>query len=155
MTKREDETVEHTFDELSKGAADGNLSRSGALKSVGAAIVGAVLSMFALPRNAEAAELKTLWAIVNADGTLVRGKGVTRPSKSDTGEYTIKFQQDVSRCSCSATLQNNSGFVFLDTVRASDSLTQREVGGNHPGQGRCRSRYLLSPDRAVLTSVLS
>ena len=132
MAEREDKTGEYSFDELAKGVADGNLSRSGALKSVGAAILGAVLSMFALPRNAEAADLKTLWAVVNEDGTLQRGKGVMNARKLATGEYVVKFKQDVNKCAWSASLQNNSGFVFLDTILNIDNeprlATPREVG---------------------------
>jgi hypothetical protein len=53
------------------------------LKSVGAAVLGGMLSIFGLPpRDAEAARrrkppLKTLWAVVEADGTFVRGKGAS------------------------------------------------------------------------------
>jgi hypothetical protein len=43
MTKREDETGEHSFDELARGVADGTLSRSRALKAVGAAVLGGLL----------------------------------------------------------------------------------------------------------------
>ncbi len=131
MPKREEDVMEgaHSVDESARGVADGALSRGRALKSVGAAILGGILSMFASPRDAEAAELKTLWAVVRADGTLERGKGVTSISKPATGDYKIKFKQDVSRCACSATLLNASGFVFLDTVRGiGDPLTPREVG---------------------------
>jgi hypothetical protein len=119
---------EHPFDELARGVVDGTLSRAKALKSVGAATLGALLGVFALPRDAEAADLKTLWAIVNENGPLERGKGITSVSKPATGEYTIKFSQDVSRCASSATLRNGSGFVFLDTIRTGDPLTRREVG---------------------------
>lgn len=102
------------------------------MRSVGAAVLGGVLGTFASPRDAEAAVLKTLWAVVDADGTLQRGKGVTSLSRLSSGEYLIKFKQDVSRCACSATLLNNSGFVFLDTIVTVDNqvrqTTPREVG---------------------------
>ena len=107
MTKREDETGEYSFDELAKGVADGTLSRSKALKAVFAATLGGALSIFALPsRDAEAARRrrlpKTLWAVVNADGTLVRGKGVTGSIRATTGFYQVTFVRDVSGCACSA-----------------------------------------------------
>jgi hypothetical protein len=92
MTKREVEKREGTFDELPLDVADGTLSRRGALKSAGAAIAGAVLGMFASSRDAEARRLSTLWAVVNSDGTLARGKGVASVSKPSTGEYEIKFK---------------------------------------------------------------
>ena len=73
-------------------------------------------------------QLNTLWAVVDSDGTLARGKGVTESDNVSTGDYTTAFKQDVSSCASSATLLNNSGFVFLDTIRATDPLTRREVG---------------------------
>ena len=78
-------------------------------------------------------QLKTLWAVVSFDGTLERGRGVTSVSKPDTGEYTIKFRQDVSRCAYSATLRN-SGFIYLTTSRE-DPLTRREVAVNTLDRG--------------------
>ena len=87
MRKREDETGEYSFDGLAKGVADGTLSRSKALKAVGAAILGGVLSIFASPpRDADAArrrQLKTLWAVASVTFTSItvtRSKGVTGPA---------------------------------------------------------------------------
>jgi len=64
VAKQEDETREYSFDGLAKGVADGTLSRSKALKALFAAILGGLLSIFALPsRDADAARrrlLKTL-----------------------------------------------------------------------------------------------
>ena len=71
-------------------------------------------------------QLKTLWAVVNADGTLARGKGVTSSSKVDTGDYEIRFRQDVSRCASSATFDHTSGFIFI-ALRDS-RIGPREVG---------------------------
>jgi hypothetical protein len=71
-------------------------------------------------------QLKTLWAVVNADGTLARGKGVASISKPATGDYEIKFKQDVSRCASSATFDHTSGFIFI-SLRDS-SIGPREVG---------------------------
>ena len=48
--------------------------------------------------------LKTLWAVVEADGTLVRSKGVTDHSKIDTGRYEIDFNRDISNCAYTVTL---------------------------------------------------
>ena len=77
---------------------------------------------------ARRAQLKTLWAVVNADGTIDRGKGVasTSSSKVATGEYEFKFKRDVSRCAYSATFDHTSGFIFI-SLRDS-SITPREVG---------------------------
>ena len=126
MTKRENEKGEQSFDELARGVADGTLSRTKALKAGGAAILGGVLSVFVLPsRDAEAARrrlLKTLWAVVNADGTLERGKGVIGTSKPGTGDYRVTFNRDVAGCAYSAT---------LDEAAAGEiSVFKKEVGGD-------------------------
>jgi hypothetical protein len=71
-------------------------------------------------------QLKTLWAVVNADGTLARGKGATSITKADTGDYEVRFRQDVSRCAYSATFDHTSGFIFI-SLRGS-SIGPREVG---------------------------
>ncbi len=61
---------EHSFDELARGVADGATFRSRVLKSLFAALLGRLLSIFALPRDA-AAKPKHLWAFVNADGAIL------------------------------------------------------------------------------------
>jgi hypothetical protein len=79
---------ERSFDELAKGVTEGTIPRSKALKSVGAAILGGVLSIFASPpRDADAARrrlLKTLWAVVqptfSGPTTVTRSKGATGPT---------------------------------------------------------------------------
>ena len=134
MTKREDETGEHSFDELARGVADGTLSRSKALKAVGAAILGGLLSIFALPsRDADAARrrlLKTLWAVVsiNADQTITvtRSKGVTGSSKLGTGVYKIGFNRDVSGCASVATI-DQSQVGFISAQLNSFVATERDV----------------------------
>ncbi len=134
MTKREDETGEHSFDELARGVADGTLSRSKALKAVGAATLGGLLSIFALPsRDADAARrrlLKTLWAVVNINAdqtiTVTRSKGVTGSSKLGTGVYKIGFNRDVSGCAAFATIdQSQVGFISAQVN--SFVVTEREV----------------------------
>jgi hypothetical protein len=96
---------------------------AGLLLAAGSVMLGA------LTEDADAArstQLKTLWAVVNPDGTLVRGKGVTSISKPATGEYEVKFRQDVSRCAYSATFDHASGFIFI-SLRDSN-IGAREVG---------------------------
>ena len=85
----------------------------------------------ALTDDADAArstQLKTLWAVVNSDGTLARGKGVTSISKpaATTGEYEVKFRQDVDRCAYSATFDHTSGFIFISL--RDTNIGSREVG---------------------------
>jgi hypothetical protein len=136
MTIREDETGEHSFDELARGVADGTLSRSRALKAVGAAVLGGLLSIFALPsRDADAARrrlLKTLWAVVtiNADQTITvtRSKGVvsSETEKLGTGVYKIGFNRKVNGCACVATI-DQSQLGFIDAVANSFVATKRDV----------------------------
>jgi uncharacterized protein YceK len=134
MSKREDEAGEHSFVGLAKGVADGTLSRSKALKAVGAAILGGLLSIFALPsRDADAARrrlLKTLWAVVNINAdqtiTVTRSKGVVSSNKPGTGVYKIGFNRNVSGCACVATIdQSQVGFISAQAGNA--FATGREV----------------------------
>jgi hypothetical protein len=90
------------------------------LKAVGAAILGGLLSIFALPsRDADAARrrrLKTLWAVVNFNAdqtiTVTRSKGVVSSSKLGTGVYKIGFNRKVSGCASVATIdQSQTGFI--------------------------------------------
>ena len=116
------------------GVADGTLSRSKALKAVGAAILGGLLSIFALPsRDADAARrrlLKTLWAFVhiNADQTITvtRSKGVTESSKLGTGVYKIRFNRDVSGCASFATI-DQSQIGLISAQVNSFVATEREA----------------------------
>jgi hypothetical protein len=130
MAKRVDETREHSFDELARGTADGTLSRSRALKVGGTALLGGVLSLFTLPsRDAEAAKrrlLKSLWAVVNPDGTLRRGKGVVSSGKTGTGAYSVTFNRNITTCAVVATISD--GFVGeISTVIADPPLTSSRV----------------------------
>ena len=133
MTKREDETGEHSFDELARGVADGTLSRSKALKAVGAAILGGLLSIFALPsRDADAARrrpLRTLWAVASvtfSSITVTRSKGATGARKLGTGAYAIAFNRDVSGCACVATI-DQSQVGFISAQLNSIAATERDV----------------------------
>lgn len=75
-----------------------------------------------LPRLARL--LTTLWAVVNTDGMIARGKGVTSSIKSSTREYEIIFRQSVISCTYSATFDHDSGFISpMDS-----SIGSREVG---------------------------
>ena len=46
----------------------------------------------------------SLWASVDATGTLVRNKGVASAQKNATGDYQVIFSQDVTACAYQATL---------------------------------------------------
>ena len=101
-----------------------------ALAMAVALLAAASVVVGSLTDDADAAvttQLKTLWAVVNVDGTPARGKGVASISHQvDTGEYEIKFKQNVSACAYSATFDHSSGFIFI-SLRDS-SIGPREVG---------------------------
>ncbi len=71
--------------------------------------------------------LKTLWAVVNEDGTLDRSKGVTAGSRLGTGAYRITFNRNVSGCAYAATVdvsgigEGHAGEVYVS--RNDDSQT--------------------------------
>jgi hypothetical protein len=48
-------------------------------------------------------ELKTLWAVVDAEGNLVRNKGATSAVRSFEGAYEVSFNRNVSNCAYTAT----------------------------------------------------
>jgi hypothetical protein len=122
MTKREDETREYPFDELARGVADGTLSRGSALRSVGAAILGGLLSIFALPRNADAQTVpQILWTKVKADGTLVNGSGVKKVIVGGGG-YFVRFKKDISNCAYVATAgETNTAYSDPGEAQAAHS----------------------------------
>jgi hypothetical protein len=126
FSREEVTTEEHSFDELARGVADGTLPRGKALKSVFAALVGGLLgSSFALPpRDAEARELKTLWAVVNSNATLAHGKGVVSISRfAAVGSYVVRFNRNVSTCAYVATLSNQ----FVGQTSTDDFFGSDEV----------------------------
>jgi hypothetical protein len=92
--------------------ADGNLSRSRALKTVFAAIFGGLFATFALPRReAEARLPKTLWVAVTPDGQVVsKSRGVQNcikrqpPGGRAAGEYVVSFSRNVVSCAKTATI---------------------------------------------------
>jgi hypothetical protein len=51
-----------------------------------------------------------LWAVVIADGTLVRNSGATASSHITGGEYQVTFNQNVTACSYLATIGNPAEF---------------------------------------------
>ena len=63
------------------------------------------------------------WAVVNADGTINRGKGVTFVETAGTGNYVVHFDKNVRACMYSGTigLSGASGTEspgFITTVGA-------------------------------------
>jgi hypothetical protein len=48
------------------------------------------------------------WAIVQANGTLVRGVNATSSAKLATGNYEVVFNRDVSQCAYQATISDST-----------------------------------------------
>jgi hypothetical protein len=68
-------------------------------------LIGGLLSALALSRGAETKakkrkrKQKTLWAVVDSDGSLAYGRGATSARQvSGNGAYEVTFTQDVSEC---------------------------------------------------------
>jgi len=61
-----------------------------------------------------------LFAVVNTDGTLSRGSGVTSASKISTGSYQVIFDRDITQCAFTATRgqpgTGTVGFGFIDVA---------------------------------------
>ena len=113
---------EYSFDELAKGVAEGTVARGKVLKSLFAGLLGGLLSLFALPaRDAEARLPSTVWAVVDKDGTLLRGRGVDRIVKDPYGDmpsgyYTVYLQrQQLNSCACVATAAQNYYGINIST----------------------------------------
>jgi len=87
---------------------------------------------------------KVLWAVVNSDGTLARGKGALDANRLGGGQYEVLFDRNVSKCVYTATigLSGASGFsapgqitvgrrtgasngVFITTHNSSGSFADR------------------------------
>lgn len=88
------------------------------MKAVFAALLGGVSGIVALPsRDADAAtrKLTTLWAVVDADGNLVRGKGAVKSEKLATGFYRVTFNQNVRGGAYIASV----GWIFSGEIGAS------------------------------------
>lgn len=61
-----------------------------------------------VPRDSRAAPDRTLGirlmsAIVDFQGTLIRGSGATAAARTSQGQYTVTFDRDVSACTFAAT----------------------------------------------------
>ena len=89
--------------------AAGTFSRGAAVKALVMGFAGGLVSRFGLPApDAEARkrQLNSLWAVFNADGTIVNSRGVDRTQSGSigTGAYGVFFTRDVSRCAMTASI---------------------------------------------------
>ncbi len=92
--------------------------------TVRTAIIAAMaLIGLALPATAQAAKN---WAVVQANGTFVRGNGVTTVTHPNTGVYIATFAADVSGCA----YVGNPGDPFIGDVPTSSTITVAHRTGN-------------------------
>ena len=87
---------------------------------------------------------KVLWAVVNRDGTLARGRGALRVNKVGTGAYEVLFDRNVRKCVYTATiglsgstggevhgqisvvgLANKTNGVYVETADSGGGLSDR------------------------------
>jgi hypothetical protein len=99
------------------------------------ALLGGVLSLFTLPsRDAQAArrrQLKTLWAVVDAEGYLVRAKGATKGVRNSAGTYEVSFNRNVSTCAYGATPSEGHPYLpIVDEGSDPSSVTVYTTGNN-------------------------
>jgi hypothetical protein len=73
-----------------------------------------------------------LWAVVNGDGTLNRGKGTSgtdeKPGTNTTGLYDVGFNQDVSNCSFQVTDVSSEHIWWGEPSPSQGSSRVRVVG---------------------------
>ncbi len=88
--------------------------------------------------------LKTLWAVVDADGGIVEGesKGVVSSSKGGVGSYGIAFNRDVSTCGKIATLRTFSGEISPDSASASRRTVEVRSRNSNTSTPEDRAFYL-------------
>ena len=64
--------------------------------------------------GARAAAVSGYFAVVNANGTLARGKGVVSTRRLDAGDYEVIFRNSIAGCAFTASI-GNTGFVGTAT----------------------------------------
>jgi hypothetical protein len=86
-------------------------------------VAGAAFIALALPATAQAAKN---WAVVQANGTLVRGNGVTTVTHPNTGVYIATFAADVHGCA----YVGNPGDPSTGTVPTPSTVSVARRAGN-------------------------
>jgi hypothetical protein len=61
-------------------------------------------------RAAATAKKKVLWAVVNSDGTLARGRGALDANLLATGDYEVLFDRGVTKCVYTGTIGLSGSF---------------------------------------------
>src|ERR1700739_3068865 len=94
-------------------------------------ILSAALMLAALTCSADAGEraIRSGWAVVQSDGTLVRGGNTTGAIHLDPGVYEVDFGHSVKKCVYTATI----GLPGSDGTNAASFVTVAGRGNNVDG----------------------
>jgi len=74
-----------------------------------------------------------LWAVVNTDGTLLRGSGATGSVRDAVGIYRVTFNRDVRNCAYAGTPRFGAGVRIIipqDALAASPNTIRIDVSSN-------------------------
>jgi len=74
------------------------------MKFASTLILAAALAALGTPEAVAGNNAPTYTAVVDAGGTLARGRGATGTVHNDTGIYEVDFAKDVTACSYTATI---------------------------------------------------
>jgi Collagen triple helix repeat (20 copies) len=66
------------------------------------------------PRGTPGQSANDLFAAVDSDGTLLKGRGATAAERADAGAYRIQFDTDITNCVSVATAGQDTGSLFED-----------------------------------------
>ena len=99
------------------------MSRSRSFRT--AVIAGAALIGLALPATAQAAKN---WAVVQGNGTFVRGNGIASTTRLQGGTYLVTFDANISKCAYVASPGDPGAGAVLESAVAS---VARRAGNPH------------------------
>ncbi len=94
-------------------------------------MLSTALLLAALICSANAGEraIRSGWAVVGSDGTLVRGGNTTGATHLNTGVYEVDFANSVKKCVYTATV----GLPGVDGTNAASFVTVAGRGSNDDG----------------------
>jgi len=97
----------------------------------------------------DSTQLRVLWADVGSDGFLNGGKGILTATKTGTGSYEVRFQQNVLACAHTATILDAPGEISLGTGAYFTLTAGNQFAGNREVAVFTRDSAGAYADRAV------
>jgi hypothetical protein len=73
---------------------------------------------------------KVAFAVVRADGVLIRGKGATGADRTGTGSYEVTFDRPVGQCAWVATPIDPGLITTVDSPAGTVLVDTLAIGGN-------------------------